>query len=238
MENRPVHAYVAEFIGTFALVFFIGTILSVAGGLQTTDWAVIGLVHAFILAMLVYTLGTVSGGHFNPAVTFAAAMIKRIKAPDAVVYIAVQLGGAVLAALLVKALLGTPAEVQKYGSARLNPTFDITTLKGVVIEGIGTFFLMWAIMSLSLAKDGARNWASFLVGTTLGLIVMTAGPLTGGSFNPARWFGPALITEIKLGGGFTDWWVFILGPAVGAVLAAFAYAALVMKKEPVPTSVV
>ena len=107
MEERGTPAYVAEFIGTFFLVLFVCLVVTLnsAGGLGVTDFAVIGLVHAFVLAMLVYTLGGTSGAHFNPAVTAALAALRKITLIDATIYWLVQLAGAVAAALVTKLLL-------------------------------------------------------------------------------------------------------------------------------------
>lgn len=230
MEQRSPAAYVAEFIGTFALVFFITSVVVLfvtPGGGGGSDFAVVGLVHAFVLLMLVQSIGSVSGAHVNPAVTLALAAIRKIRINDAVVYILLQLSGGVAGALMTKFVLsdkiadaaatagGTSPEV---GTPSLNDTLIGGTGAAAVIEGIGAFFLVWAIVSVAVNPRAARDWAGIVIGGTLGLIVMVGGPLTGGSFNPARWFGPALVS-----GHWTDFWVYIIGPAVGGVLAAVLY---------------
>ena len=108
MQDRGLAAYIAELVGTFFLVFVIGIVVtlyvSTGAASQTgSDFAVVGLVHAFVLFLLIIAFGQVSGGHFNPVVTVAAATMKRIDPVDAVVYILAQLSGGVLGALLVKA---------------------------------------------------------------------------------------------------------------------------------------
>ena len=122
MEERGTPAYVAEFIGTFFLVLFVCMIVSLnsAGGLGVTDYAVIGLVHAFVLAMLVYTLGGTSGAHFNPAVTAALAALRKITLIDAVIYWLVQLAGAVAAALVTKLLLLDEGRGANYGATSIS----------------------------------------------------------------------------------------------------------------------
>jgi glycerol uptake facilitator protein len=230
IENRSPAAYVAEFIGTFALVFFITSVVVLfvtPGGGGGSDWAVVGLVHAFLLFMIVQSLGSVSGAHVNPAVTLALAAIRKIRPNDAIVYILLQLSGGVAGALATKFVLsdkiadgasaagGASAEV---GTPTINHTLSAGVGAGAVIEGLGTFFLVWAIISVAVNPRAARDWAGLVIGGTLGLIVMALGPLTGGSFNPARWFGPALV-----GNHFDDFWVYIIGPAVGGVLAAVIY---------------
>ena len=230
MEDRSPAAYVAEFIGTFALVFFVtsAVVLFVTpGGGGGSDFAVVGLVHAFVLFMLVQTIGSISGAHVNPAVTVALAAIRKIRINDAVVYILLQLAGAVGGALMTKFILsdriadsaatpgGPSAEV---GTPALNHNLIGGAAQGAVLEGIGAFFLVWAIIAVAVNPRAARDWAGWVIGATLGLIVMVGGPLTGGSFNPARWFGPALVSS-----HWTDAWLYIVGPLVGAVAAAFIY---------------
>src|SRR5437764_15476034 len=102
MEDRGPSAYAAELIGTLLLVLFIGSILSTAAGLGVTDFAVIGLLHVFVLGMLVATLGGTSGAHFNPAVTVALAAVRQIKPPDAAIYLGIQLIGGLGGAALVQ----------------------------------------------------------------------------------------------------------------------------------------
>src|SRR4051812_1921364 len=106
VEERGVAAYVAEFIGTFFLVLFICFILVVQkGGLGYLDWAVIGLLHAFVLMLLIHSLGGTSGAHFNPAVTAALTAMRKIRPVDSVIYILLQCSGAICGALVVKAML-------------------------------------------------------------------------------------------------------------------------------------
>ncbi|MDQ6915626.1 MAG: aquaporin [Actinomycetota bacterium] len=226
MEERGTPAYVAEFIGTFFLVLFVCLILSVnsKGGLGFTDFAVIGLVHAFVLAMLVYTLGGTSGAHFNPAVTAALAALRRITPVDALVYWLVQLAGAVAGALVCKLLLTDVGRSANYGAVTISQQFvQGKSLDGLLAEVIGAFVLMWAIMGVAVNPRGERAWAGWVIGMALGLAVMTLGPVDGASFNPARWFGPAIVS-----GEYGTAWVYILGPILGAVVAAFAYRLVVL----------
>ena len=225
MQDRGLAAYIAELIGTLFLVFAVGIVVSLY--LQTdpasqtgTDFAVIGLVHAFVLFALVITFGAVSGGHFNPAVTLAATAMRRIDPIDAVVYILAQLSGGVLGALLVKGFLLDEGRASSYGNA--DPSALIgSNFQGMLIEAIGTFLLVLVICAVAMNPRARQEWAPLAIGTTLGFLVMLLGPLTGGSFNPARWFGPALIGDkVDLG---PDLLIYVLGPAVGAILAFLVY---------------
>jgi MIP family channel proteins len=209
-------------IGTFLLVFFITSVvvLFVATGSQAqfgSDFAVVGLVHAFLLFGLIVMFGVVSGGHFNPAVTLAAAAIRRIAPVDAAIYILAQLSGGVLGALLCKGLLLDEGRATHYGAANVSGLLS-GNFAGSIVEAVGTFCLVLVILAAVYSKKSFKEWAPLAIGTTLGFIVMVGGPLTGGSFNPARWFGPALVGN--------DWggvWPYLLGPIVGSLLAAAVY---------------
>jgi glycerol uptake facilitator protein len=229
MEDRGPSAYAAELLGTLMLVLFIGSILSTAAGLGVTDFAVIGLLHVFVLGMLVATLGGVSGAHFNPAVTIALAAIRKIKPPDAAVYIVMQLIGALLGALIVKLIFKDEGH-GSYGATAVNEKFlQGKNLGGMFVELIGTFGLMWAIMGAAVNVRAEKAWAPWVIGGTLGAMVMCFGPLTGAGFNPARAFGPLIAA------GNPDWSqffvAFVLGPIVGALLAAFAYTAIALRQQ-------
>ncbi len=227
MEPRTTSAYVAEFIGTFFLVLFICVAVSVqVGGFRAPDFVLIGLVHAFILAMLIYALGSASGAHFNPAVTLSLLALKKIRGADAGIYVVLQLAGAVAAALVTKALLSDEGAVANYGTPAVSDFLSGRALAGLTAEAIGTFVLMFAIMALAVNPRGERAWAGWIIGAALGVAVMIIAPLTGGSFNPARWFGPALVA-----GEWADAWAYIVGPILGAVAATFVYKAVVLDPE-------
>lgn len=222
MQERGLAAYLAELIGTLLLVFFICSvvILYVSTGAQSqfgTDFAVVGLVHAFLLFGLIVMFGVVSGGHFNPAVTLAAAAIKRISPLDAIIYMLAQFSGAVLGALLAKGLLLDEGRATHYGAAQVTGLLG-GPFPGSIVEGVGTFCLVLVILAAVYSKKSLKDWAPLAIGTTLGFIVMVGGPLTGGAFNPARWFGPALV-----GNTWGDVWPYLVGPVVGSLLAAAVF---------------
>ena len=222
MQDRGLAAYIAELIGTMLLVFAICTVVTLFVATSPTaqtgsDYAVVGLVHAFVLFGLIITLGVVSGGHFNPLVTLAAAVLRRIDPVDALVYILAQLSGGVLGALLVKAFLLDEGRAGHYGALSISPLLS-GAVAGACIEGIGTFLLVLAVCAVAFNPRARKEWAPFAIGCTLGLDIMIFGPLTGGGFNIARWFGPALI-----GNEFTNSWAYIVGPIVGALAASLLY---------------
>lgn len=221
MQDRGLVAYIAELIGTLFLTFIITSVvvLYVAAGQNAqfgSDFAVVGLVHAFVLFMLIASIGVASGGHFNPAVTAAFIALRRIDPIDGLVYMLAQLSGGVLGALLTKAFLLDEGRASDYGAAKISPLLG-GAFQGFLIEGLGTFLLVTAVLALALNPE-VRKWAALAIGATLGFVVMVFGPLTGAAVNPARWFGPALV-----GNEFSDAWAYIVGPLVGGVLAAALY---------------
>ena len=222
MQEKGLPAYLAELIGTLLLVFFISSvvILFISTGAQAqfgSDFAVVGLVHAFLLFGLIVMFGVVSGGHFNPAVTLAAAAIRRISPLDAVIYILAQLSGGVLGALLAKSLLLDEGRATNYGAASVSGLLA-GNVAGAAVEAIGTFCLVLVILAAVFSKKSFKEWAPLAIGTTLGFAVMVGGPLTGAGYNPARWFGPALVSN-----SWGDVWPYLVGPIVGALLAAAVF---------------
>ena len=229
VEDRGPAAYLAEFLGTLVLVFFITAVVSLyvspASAQNPTpfiDFSVIGLVHAFLLFGLIQTLGLISGAHFNPAVTTAMTVLRQIKPPDAVIYIVAQLAGAVAGALITKALLLDEGKAENYGATSVSSVINGDILPGMAAEGLGTFFLVWVILGVAVNPRATKEWAALAIGAALGMGVMVIAPLTGAGFNPARSFGPALVSG-DFGGAGTFLLVYVLAPVVGALVAAFLF---------------
>ena len=220
--HKPAGAYVVEFIGTMILVLAICGIISASAprGVTLTN---LGVVHALALMAIVYSIGMISGAHVNPALTIALASIRRIGGRDAAIYIVMQLAGGLAGALLAKAFFLGRGSVVNYGTPSVSDAYLQGGSIGLAFlaEAIGTFALMWAVMGTAVNPRAPKGVAGAAIGGTLGLMVLIFGPATGGSFNPARWFGPALAS-----GSYTDAWMYILAPIVGAVVAAFVYLAV------------
>jgi glycerol uptake facilitator protein len=222
VHDRGLAAYIAELVGTFFLVFVIGVVVTLfvatTGQAQTgSDFAVVGLTSGLALFVLAITFGAASGGHFNPAVTVAAAALRRIDPIDAVVYILAQLSGGVLGALLVKGLLLDEGRAGDYGAATISPLLG-GNLQGAIVEALGTFLVVLAVCAVSFNPRARREWGPLAYGFAFSVVVMIFGPLTGAPVNPARWFGPALI-----GDEFGGTWPYLVGPLVGALVAAGIY---------------
>jgi len=228
MEPKGPAAYIAEFVGTFFLVLGIcGVISAGAGHAPLTN---VALVHTLALMSLVYAIGAISGCHVNPAVTVALAAIRKISGRDAGIYIACQVAGGVLAAVVVHAFFKVSGHVVDYGTPAVSDAYlsGGSPFLAMIAEALGAFLLMWAVMGTAVNPAAPKGVAGFAIGGALGVGVLVFGPVTGAAFNPARWFGPALIS-----GDFTDAWLYIVGPIVGAAAAAGLYR-LVMELDARP----
>ena len=230
MQDRGLAAYIAELVGTFFLVFFITAVgvlfISVGDSAQFgSDYAVVGLVYGFILMVLIIGIGMASGGHFNPAITLGAAMMKKIAPVDAVIYVLAQLSGGVLGALLTKGLLEDEGRASNWGAATVSPLLGGAS-QGAIVEALGTFLLVLTVLAVALGIKAKKEWAPLAIGLTFATIGMVFGPLTGASVNPARWFGPALVAT-----DFGDAWVYIIGPIVGSLLAFLFYKFVLVKGD-------
>ena len=218
LEQKGISAYLAELIGTFLLVFFITSVVTlyVSAGAQSTfgsDFAVVGFVQGLTLFGVICMFGAVSGGHFNPAVTLAAATIRKISVIDAVIYILAQLSGAVLGALLTKGLLLDEGRAVHYGAGEVSSLLS-GNVAGAAVEAIGVFALVLVILAVVFSEKSLKDWGPLAIGLTFVFMVMVGGPLTGACFNPARWFGAALVSNHW--GGV---WPYLVGPVVGALVA-------------------
>jgi aquaporin Z len=213
---------VAEFIGTFALIF-IGATASLYN-----EQTVSALAHGLVIAVMVSAFAGISGGHFNPAVTMGFFVTRRISVPGAIFYWIVQFGAAALAALLVKWLLGTASAANSahYGAPSVN-TSVIDTGKAVTIEAVCTFFLVIVVFATAVDAKGAfEKIAGLAIGFTIAFGIFMAGPLTGGAFNPARAFGPELVSDY-----WKHAWVYYVGPLAGGALAAILYEVLYLNRR-------
>lgn len=199
--------YLAELIGTFALVF-VGTGSVIVNDLSGGSLGLVGISLAFgiIISAMIYVFGNISGTHINPAVTIALVIGKVMAKKDALFYVIAQTIGAILASVLLKFLF---FENETLGATI--PTGGL--LQSFIIEFILTFFLMLSILGVTTKKEFS-NIAGLLIGLVVTGIILFAGPISGGSFNPARSFAPALVS-----GNLTALWIYIMAPTLGAVLA-------------------
>ncbi len=185
----------------------------------------IALAHGLTLAVMIYALGHISGIHINPAVTVAMKVTGKIDTMDAIGYILAQLAGAVLAALMLKSIFNSGQGSGYLGMTTLNSDFHMTPAKGLLCEAVGTFLFFTVIFGAAVDGRTAGNMAGLAIGLALATLILCFGPLTGGSFNPARSFGPALVS-----GHWNDFWVYVVGPILGGTLAGLVQTKIFMKK--------
>lgn len=207
-----LRVFVAEFIGTFALVF-IGAGAGVVG---ISGLLGVALAHGFVVAVFVYAYGPISGSHLNPAVTFGMALNNTIKWADAIYYWIAQFLGAILAAYLLTMIVESVNLGGIDGGATVGTLTEPAPYVALGVEILLTFFLVNTILHTDVAGNGGPL-AGLAIGFTLVFAILAGGPMTGGSLNPARTFGPALFT-----GSFTNpmtYLIYFAGPLIGAALA-------------------
>lgn len=216
--------FAAEFIGVFALVFVGGGAIITSPMLSVQAAVVnIAFAHGLILALMVTATMRVSG-HLNPAVTAGFLVTRRIEPMMAVVYWIAQILGAIIAAYVLKALF--PANI--VAATRLGGQFisaDIGLGQAIALEAIATFFLVFVVFGTAV-DPRAPKVGGFAIGLTVTAGILAIGPLTGGSMNPARSFGPAVVT--RMFEGQIAYWI---GPLLGGCAAALLYDTLFLKRE-------
>jgi len=224
-------AWFAESIATFGLVFFGPLSVTLAAvafgtGLSIEGIIMISLGHGAAIGLMIYTFGHVSGAHINPAVTIPMIITKRIGIKDGIGYIAFQLIGAIAAAVAHKTILPELGAKVNFGtqggpSALLNND----AISGLGVEMILTFFLVTVIFMAAVHKKAAAGFAGFAIGGMIFLLHLVGVPLTGASMNPARTFGPALIS------GFWEFhWIYWVGPIIGGIIAGLIMNYVFVKK--------
>jgi aquaporin TIP len=212
----------AEFIGTFALVFIGAGAILAAGPTGTTELVGVAFAHGLAIAVMVSAVGHISGGHFNPAITLGFLVTGRLNPILAVVYWIAQFGSAIAAAALLRWIFDDTFE-GNLGSPVLNPA--IQPEAGLIIEAILTFFLVWVVFATAADPRGTfKSIAGLAIGFTITMDILMGGPLTGAAMNPARAFGPELISNT-----WDDFWIWYIGPFAGAVIAAVAYEILYLR---------
>jgi aquaporin TIP len=221
---------VAEFVGTFTLIFIGGGAGAVAAsvfGLNAGYTLVaFALANGLAIGIMVSNLGHISGGHFNPAITAGFLATRRIEARIAGIYWVFQLAGAVVAALILRWLFKKPAIL----GAVPHVAHGYPVGHALVLEMIMTFFLVWAVFATAVDEGGAfKSIAGLAIGLTITIDVFVGGPITGAAMNPARAFGPELAS-----GFWGQAWIYWVGPIVGGLVAALGYDYLYLRQKRPP----
>jgi MIP family channel proteins len=226
MSDRIAAKLLAEFIGTFALIFVgAGSAAVVGGGAGLPGVAAVAFAHGLTVMAFAFAYGSVSGGHFNPSVTVAVLAAGAMRRGEAAGYVVSQLVGGILGALLLRAVLGgtgtslgTPDLAHNLGLGAT--TLSVAPWAGYVIEAVLGFFLSTVVLSTAVTGR-AGNLAPLAIGVTLIFNIIMGGPLTGAAFNPARALGPMVAT-----GNFSDAWLYLSAPIVGAIIAVILHVGL------------
>jgi MIP family channel proteins len=229
MYSKP-QKFFAEFVGTFALIFFGAGSICADQLLKSTNQGSLGLLgiavaHGLAIGIMVSAIGHISGGHLNPAVTIGFWVTRRISTFGALLYWVSQLAGAVAAAYLLRAVIPDDTwRAVALGTPDLARDFSRTA--GMVVEGVMTFFLVFVVFATAADERGAfGKIAGFAIGLTVTMDILMGGPLTGAAMNPARAFGPALAAQHWVNHG-----VYWVGPLLGGVMAGWLYDTLYLKK--------
>ncbi len=212
---------IAEFVGTFALIFIGAGSVIVLVASQTPGGVIgIALAHGLVLGIMISALGHISGGHFNPAVTVGVWVVGKIETLRAGLYVVTQITGGIAGGLLLRAAL--PVGIWKassLGATLVSHPAGITDLRAVLLEGILTFFLVFTVFAVAIDDRGVfKSLAGLPIGLVLTFDILMGGLLTGASMNPARTLGPAIA-----GGNYKDLWVYLVGPVSGSIVAATLY---------------
>jgi MIP family channel proteins len=225
MYHKLSTSLLAEFIGTFALIF-----IGAGAGALGAGLVGVALAHGLVVLSFAYAYGHISGTHINPAVTLGVWAAGKIDAARAGSYIVFQIAGGIVGALMLRWVLGGTGT--GLGLTRLAQGFEangatihITPLIGMVLEAILTFFLVNAVMNAGISGK-ATIPGGLAIGLTLTFCILMGGPLTGASLNPARSIGPAVAM-----GNFDNLWVYLIGPVLGGVLAGVAYKYIFEERE-------
>jgi MIP family channel proteins len=222
MNAKTLQHFYSEFLGTFALVFIGGGAIVMAAKNNGTILD-IALAHGLVLGIMVSAFKRIAA-HFNPAVTIAFLFARRITPSMAGIHLIAQLLGAIVAAFAVKYLVPADWYALSVGATQAIAV-NITGTQAFVLEAMATFFLMTAIYGTCV--DGrAPNVGGFAVGLTIAFDILAIGPLTGGSMNPARSFGPALAY-----GTFEAQAIYWAAPILGAIVAAQFYEHFILKAD-------
>jgi MIP family channel proteins len=219
----------AEFLGTFALVFFGEGAICVEFQLRNSNtgsigWFGVALAHGLAMAIMVSALGHISGGHFNPAITIGLWVTKKLSTPETLAYWVAQLVGAIAAAFLLRAVIPSETWMNTLLGAP-DLARDFPSWAGLALEATATFFLVLVVFATAVDQHGTfRSIAGFGIGLTMALGVLVAGPYTGGALNPARAFGPALAAS-----HWHNQAIYWVGPLGGGFLAGLLYDSLFLK---------
>ncbi|KAK7275768.1 hypothetical protein RIF29_16890 [Crotalaria pallida] len=226
-ENSPsnIQKAIAEFVGTYILIF-AGCGAALVNEKLSITIVGIAIVAGLALTVAIYSVGHVSGGHFNPAVTIGLAVVRKIQLKLVPIYVLCQFMAATLASLTLKLLYHDEVDI---GVTVTQFTSSTSYLEALVWESIITAILMLTICGVATDHRGSKDLAGAAIGISVLINVIIAGPITGASMNPARSLGPAIVSGV-----YKNIWVYLIGPTLGAVFASMLYTFLRVSKQAKP----
>jgi len=222
MDQGP-KSYWAEFLGTFTLCFVGQGAIVLQQAAGTGSLLVVAAAHGLALAVMISALGQWSGAHFNPAVTLGFVFTRRMSLTSAITYWVSQLGGAIVASFLLRAVVpGEAGEAVHFGVPLLAP--GVSVGQGLLLEFVMTFFLVTAVWGTAVDERGPKI-GGFGIGMAVFMDILVGGPLTGAAMNPARAFGAACASGV-----WTGQWLYWVAPMLGGMAAARAYKSLMSSR--------
>ncbi|MCY8235354.1 aquaporin [Priestia endophytica] len=205
---------IAEFIGTYFLVF-AGTGAIIVNSLtESLTHVGVAITFGLVVLALIYSFGHISGAHFNPAVTLAFLALGEITRREAILYVSTQLIAASASSVTLLIMFGN---VSHLGATIPSGTW----MQSFVLEFVLTFVLMIVILTSAVHSKAVKSFAGMAIGATVALEAMFGGPISGASMNPARSFGPAIVS-----GTFSSLWIYLVATTLGALSAALIYTVL------------
>lgn len=230
-SSNLLRASAAELVGTFFLVL-VGTSVAVSATLDrpiagtALESLAVPFAFGLTLVALVGSLGQVSGAHVNPAVTISLASAGKFPWASVPYYIVAQVAGAILASLTVWASYGDAArDVAKLAANA--PAAGINDAQALLVEAVATFLLVFVVIAVATDPRVPAGTASLAIGLALACGILFAGPATGAGINPARVLSPMIVANT-----WDSWWVYIVGPIAGGVIAALLYSTFIGKASP------
>lgn len=217
-------ALIGEFLGVFALCF-VGIFAINNAGAGATNLTGVALAHGLAITVLVAAFAAISGAHFNPAVTLAMLLTKRIDVKGFIGYVIAQILGGAVAAMIASIILGVAAVAG--GTPALGE--GVTSTNALICEIVGTFLLVTVIFGSAVDKRNSGQ-APMYIGLVIVAVILAVGPISGAALNPARYIGPAIV-----GGAFgPNAWIWFVGPLLGGAIAGYLYDGVIMKDEKSP----
>jgi aquaporin TIP len=222
MGEQLMKRLIVEFIGPFALCFMGIGAIALTGG---QDIVAIALAHGLAIGLCIMAAGHISGGFFNPAVTVGMIVTRKVNPQVGGLFIIAQLLGALAGTLVIFSVF--PESVREaVGDGVPAVGAGFSNGNALIAEIVATFFLLFVIFGVAIDNRTTSGINGLVIGLTISMAILATGSVSGAALNPARWFGPAVA-----GGHWDNWWIWIVGPILGAVLGALLFNDILLAGE-------